>query len=141
MSNILTDKYELYSYATYLYFYAFFYMYLFEYNFLKGLLINIVGNTLFYYVFGYNIISFMCHKYWKHNLNTISMPQLLSCVSNIAVYNYINIFDNKYDILIIFPTNICLNIMIKNIYKDELIYSTNLRFIVLILFLFFKIIF
>ena len=141
MTKILTDKYELYSYTIYLYFYAFFYMYLFEYNFFKGLLINIVGNTLFYYVFGYNIISFMCHKYWKNNLNTISMPQLLSCASNIFVHNYINIFNNKYDILIILPTNIFLNMTIKNIYKDELIYSTNLRFIILMLFLFFKIIF
>ena len=114
----LTDKYELYSYSTYLYFYAFFYIYLFEYNFLEGLLINIVGNTFFYYMFGYNILTFMGHKYWKYNLNTISVPQLLSCASNIVVHNYINIFNNKYDILIIVPLSISSNIMIKNILSN-----------------------
>ena len=137
----LTDKYELYSYSTYLYFYAFFYIYLFEYNFLQGLLINIVGNTFFYYMFGYNILTFMRHKYWKYNLNTISVPQLLSCASNIVVHNYVNIFDNKYDILIIVPLSIFSNIMIKNMYKDEISYSRNLRFIIAMIFLFFRIIF
>ena len=137
----LTDKYELYSYSTYLYFYAFFYIYLFDYNFLQGLLINIVGNTFFYYMFGYNILTFMRHKYWKYNLNTISVPQLLSCASNIVVHNYINIFNNKYDILIIVPLSIFSNIMIKSMYKDEVSYSRNLRFIISMIFLFFRIIF
>jgi hypothetical protein len=137
----LTDKYELYSYSTYLYFYAFFYIYLFEYNFLQGLLINIVGNTFFYYMFGYNILTFMGHKYWKYNLNTISVPQLLSCASNIVVHNYVNIFDNKYDILIIVPLSISSNIMIKSMYKDEISYSRNLRFIISMIFLFFRLIF
>jgi hypothetical protein len=136
-----TDKYELYSYSTYLYFYAFFYIYLFEYNLLQGLLINIVGNTLFYYIFGYNIITFMGHKYWKYNLNTISMPQLFSCASNIVIHNYINVFNNKYDILIIFPLNVISNIMIKNMYKNEISYSRNLRFVIAMIFLFFRIIF
>ncbi len=136
-----TDKYELYSYTTYLYFYAFFYIYLFEYNLLQGLLINIVGNAFFHYIFGYNVITFMGHKYWHHNLNTISMPQLLSCASNIVIYNYVNIFDNKYDIIIMLLLNIFSNGMIKSMYKNEISYSKNLRFIVGMIFLFFRIIF
>jgi len=76
--------------------------------------------------------------------NKLSIDELEKCIEYATdKYYYTStpiIDDNKYDILIIFPTNICLNIMIKNIYKDELIYSTNLRFIILMLFLFFRII-
>lgn len=137
MSNTnLTDKYELYSYTTYLYFYAFFYLHLFEYTFLQSLFINIFGNIIFHYFFGYSILTFMCHKYWKYYLNTISMPQLLTCGSNIIINNYLTIFHNKYDFFIIIPLTFISNFAIQKMYKYEINHSKNLRFIIIFIFLF-----
>ena len=79
------NKYELYSYIIYLYFYTFLYEYIFQQTIFKGLVINIFGNILFYKICNYNIFSLLVHKYWKENLNTIAMPQLLSCISNTLI--------------------------------------------------------
>jgi hypothetical protein len=138
-NKFILDKYEMYSFTTYLYFYGFFYLYIFEEKFLISILLILFSNIIFYYLFNYNFISLMCHSYWKNNLNTIAMPQLLSCASNIIIYN--NQFINKYRIFINLPINILLFNFINKIYKNEINESKNLRFIIVILFFLIEFIF
>lgn len=117
------DKYELYSFSIYLYFYGFFYLFIFEQTLIKALLINILGNLFFYYIFNYNIISFIGHKYWKHNLVSIAIPQLITCSTNIVLYKTFNYY-------IDIPIYILLYFFMNKMYKEEISYSKNLRFII-----------
>lgn len=128
-----TDKYELYSFSIYLYLYGFFYLFIFEQTLIKGLLINILTNIFSFYIFKYNFISFLRHKYWRENLTDIAMPQLINCATNITIYSTLNISYN-YNILILSFTDILTYLLIKNMYKNEINYSKNLRFIINILF-------
>ena len=117
------DKYELYSYIIYLYFYTFFYEYIFEQTFLKGCFINIFGNIIFYKLCNYNIFSLLVHKYWKNNLNTIAMPQLLSCITNTLII--------KNDLMISpYISYIATYYIIKNMYPMEILESKQIRFTV-----------
>ena len=138
-NKIILDKYEMYSFTTYLYFYGFFYIYIFEQKFLIAILSIIFSNIIFYYIFNYNFISLICHSYWKNNLNTIAMPQLLSCVSNIMISN--NTLISKHTYVITIPINILLFNFIGTLYKNEIIESRNLRFIITILYFFIRFIF
>lgn len=124
------DKFELYSFSIYLYMYGFFYLFVFEQTFFKGLLINILFNVFSYNLINYNIIYFLQHKYWKKNLTNIAMPQLLTCATNITLYSTIE----KNNMYIIIPIEILFYYLLKNIYKDEISYSKNLRFIISIIF-------
>lgn len=134
MSKEELDKYELYSFSTYLYLYGFFYLFIFEQTFIRGLLINLFVNILMHYFFNQNIISFISHKYWKRNLNDISMPQLLTCLTNITLYTS---FSNSRYAVVILPSNILMEYFIRKIYKKEIIYSKNLRLIIYITFFLF----
>lgn len=124
------DKFELYSFTTYLYIYGFFYLFVFEQTFFKGLLINIIFNLFSHNLINYNIIYFLQHKYWKKNLSNIAMPQLITCATNVTLCTTIN-KNNSY---IVIPINIIQYYLLKNTYKDEIIYSKNLRFIINIIF-------
>ena len=137
-NKFILDKYEMYSFTTYLYFYGFFYLYIFEQKILVIFLSMIFSNVIFYYLFNYNFISLMCHSYWKNNLNTIAMPQLLSCGSNIVIYN---LLINRYTYVVSIPVNILLFKFIGSLYKNEIMESRNLRFIITLLFFFIRSIF
>lgn len=136
MTNNLinTDKYELYSFLIYLYFYAIFYRYVFEHSLFKGLIINIIGNIIFHKICNYNIFSLSVHKYWKHNLQTIAMPQLITCLVNTNIPNY-----DSY--LIITPTYILSYYFINNMYKTEIKESRQLRFTITIIFFLYNLFF
>jgi hypothetical protein len=139
--NDIIDRYEIYSFSVYLYFYGFFFLYIFEQKLLIAILSTIFSNILFSYLFKYNFISLLCHKYWKNNLNSIAMPQLLSCLSNIMIYNNTFINSNKYMYVVLIPSNILFYYLINIIYKKEIIQSKNLRFIIGMLFFIIKFIF
>jgi hypothetical protein len=132
-NNFILDKYEMYSFTIYLYFYGFLQLYIFEQKILISIFLTFFCNTIFYYLFKNNFITLLCHNYWKHNLNTIALPQLLSCASNIIVFQN---FTNKYFITI--PIDILFFNFISIIYKNELPQSKNLRFIIAILFFFIR---
>lgn len=123
----IIDKYELYSFSIYLYLYGFFYLFIFEQTLIKGLIINILSNFFTYYLINYNIISLIKHKYWRENLTDISMPQLITCTTNIITYSTLNIY-------FIIPIDIIVYLLIRKVYKNEISYSKNLRFIICILF-------
>ena len=59
----LTDSYELYSFAIYLYFFAYFILYTSEQSFLKMLFSNIIGNIFLEYILNYNVVRFIGHNY------------------------------------------------------------------------------
>ena len=128
MINKNKDKYELYSFAIYLYLYGFIYEYIFEQYFLKGLFLNFLINISSYFIFNYTILSFIRHKYWQSNLKDIAMPQLINSASNIILYSNFDI------IYITIPSNILLYLFIEYTYKNEIKYSKNLRFIINIIF-------
>jgi hypothetical protein len=128
-----TDKYELYSFSIYLYLYGFFYLFIFEQTFVKGLLINILVNIFSFFMFKYNFITFLKHKYWRENLTDIAMPQLINCATNITVYSTLHI--RYYNILVLSLCDVLTYFLIKNMYKNEISYSKNLRFIINIIFL------
>lgn len=128
----IIDKYELYSFSIYLYFYGFFYLFIFEQTLIRGLLINILGNLFFYYIFNNNIISFVSHKYWKHNLTNIAVPQLITCSTNILLYSTFSANVSNYFIDI--PIDILVYMLLNKLYKSEIDSSKNLRFIINILF-------
>ena len=130
----MLDKYEMYSFTTYLYFYGFFYLYIFEQPLLYAILSTIFSNIIFYQVFNFNSLSVMCHNYWKYNLNTVAVPQLLSCISNIIIYK--KTFSTKSIIIISPSLHILFHYIINVIYKKELLESKNLRFIITMLFIF-----
>jgi len=133
------DKFELYSFAIYLYFYAYSYLYLFEQTLLNFILYSIFQNIILNYLINHNIIKFITHTYWRDNLNEISVPQLLTCISNIYLRNNFKlIINNKY---IILPINIFIDYVINKIYKNEIKESRNLRFIITIFFFFISFIF
>ena len=133
------DKFELYSFTIYLYFYGYLYSYLLQQTLLNFILYNTFGNITLYYLINHNIIKFMTHTYWRNNLNEISVPQLLTCVSNIYMRdNFQLILNNNYIILSI---NIFIDYIINKIYKNEKKESRNLRFIITIFFFFISFIF
>ena len=129
------DIFELYSFSIYLYSYGYFYNFILDQSFTKGIIINIFFNFLTYYFFKYNIFTFISHSYWIKNKNTIAVPQLLSCLSNIFCNK---LFDNS---LIDLPINFILQYSISNVYKNENKYSNNLRFLFLSFYLIKKIFF
>jgi hypothetical protein len=135
-NKYILDYFEMYSFTTYLYFYGFFYSYIFEQKKIIIFLSIIFSNIVFYYIFNYNFISLICHLYWKNNLNTIAIPQLLSCVSNIMISK--NTFINRQTYFINTLINILLFHFIGILYKNELIESRNLRFIISILYFFIR---
>ena len=139
MTKETVDKIELYSFTIYLYFYGYFYFYIFQQTLINFLLYNIFANIILYYIINHNIIKFITHNYWRNNLNKISMPQLLTCISNIYLRNNFKlIINNNFTILFL---NIFIDYIIKKIYKNEKRESTNLRFIITIFFFFIDFIF
>jgi len=128
----ITDIYELYSFIIYLYGYGYFYSYIFCQPLVKGLFINISANLFSNYLLNTNIFKFITHNYWKNNLNSIAMPQLLSFLINIITSNDII----SSNIIIIMPINIFLNHLISKMYINEINYSKNIRYLLLLIYLF-----
>jgi hypothetical protein len=135
----IIDKYEMYSFTIYLYFYGLFYLYVFEQKFFTAILTSILSNILFYQIFNFSFITLITHTYWKNKLNTIAMPQLLSSISNIIIYK--NKFDNIYINIMINPLYIFIYYFINKVYNNEITESRNLRFIITFLFFFLRIFF
>jgi hypothetical protein len=129
-NKYVLDKYEMYSFTIYLYFYGFFYLYIFKQPILVAIFLASFSDIIIYYFLKYTFISLLFHSYWKNNFNTIAMPQLLLCLTNIFIYNY------NYTYIINIPIHILLGICINTVYYNEIIESKNLRYIILGLSLF-----
>ena len=131
----ITDIYELYSFIIYLYGYEYFYSFIYSQPLIYGLFLNISFNLFINYIFKTNIIKFITHSYWKSKLNTIAMPQLLSCTINIInSYDYLPKDYLPNNLIITVPMNLFLNHLISNMYKNELDDSKNIRYLMILLF-------
>lgn len=120
------DIFELYSFTSYLYLYGIFFLFVFEQPFLKFILINIFCNVFSYYTLNFNFLTFLKHNYWRKNLKEIAMPQLISCGTNLTIYSSFK-NDNVYISILM---NGLLHYLLKQMYKDELRYSKNLRLLI-----------
>ena len=120
------DIFELYSFTSYLYLYGIFFLFVFEQPFLKCILINIFCNVFSYYTLNFNILTFLKHNYWRKNLKEVAMPQLISCGTNLTIYSSFK-NDNIYISILM---NGLLHYLLKQMYKDELRYSKNLRLLI-----------
>jgi hypothetical protein len=121
------DKLELYSFGIYLYMYSYFVLATLNNNWINFIIYNIVCNGLLNYMINHNIVKLITHKYFNERLNDVSMPQLLTCMSNIYINSKMSIFGNNTYIKL--PVNILLNSMITKLYKNEIKESFHLRFI------------
>ena len=131
-----TDKYEFYSFVIYLYFFTYFYLYVLTESLFYLITFNIIGNAITNYTMNFNIFTLVSHNYWKNNLNTIAMPQLLSTLSTIIINDKLMFFNKPfYNTLIILPLNILVYKFISNMYKNEINISKNFRIISNIIFL------
>lgn len=129
-TTILFDKYEFYSFIIYLYIFVYFYSYVLRESFFYMLTFNIIGNVITNYTMNFNIFTLVSHNYWKYNLNTIAMPQLLSILSNIIINDKLIFFKNSfYNCLIIVPLNLLIYKFISNMYKNENNLSKNFRIV------------
>jgi hypothetical protein len=133
LNSNVNDIFELYSFIIYLYFYSYFYLSISNQSFFNFILSNLICNSFTHYFLNYNILTFIGHNYWKKNLNTIAMPQLINSVKNIYINSQITFFKNNYDYLIIIPTDIFVLYFIKRYYKNEDTKSKNLRYVISIL--------
>lgn len=82
-----TDIIELYSFTTFLNIHFNFYNYLLNtnLNIFKCILFTIFGNVFFSFLFKFNFIDLLFHKYWKNNLKTIALPQITSSLGTIII--------------------------------------------------------
>jgi hypothetical protein len=133
LNNNVNDIFELYSFVIYLYFYSYFYLSISEQSFFKFILFNTICNFFTHHFLKYNVFTFVGHSFWKKNLNTIAMPQLICSIKNIYVNSQIRFFNNNYDYLIIIPSDIFVLYFIKRYYKNEDTKSKNLRYVISIL--------
>ena len=67
------------------------------------------------------------NQFLRNNLNDIAMPQLISCSSQLLTYTY-----NNY---ITIPVNLFIFYLIDKIYKREIVYSRNIRVVLLFIYL------
>lgn len=126
------DKFELYSFCFYLYFFVYMYDNLIEQQLIKFIIFNSIGNYITTYCLNFNIFTLIMHKYLKKNIKDIVIPQAITCLSNI----YINRLSNTYAI----PLHILLNYIIINMYNENRT-SRNMRLSVTGFYIFMKFIF
>ena len=125
-----TDIIELYSFCAFLNIHFNFYNFILNTNLsiFKSILYIFISNTLFSFTFKFNIIDVIFHKYWKNNLKTIAVPQLINSVGTIIIKDmsitneYLNNITVKIGLLYI------LHYSILKYCKNELKRSKILRY-------------
>ena len=138
MSEILidkinkTDKFELYSFCFYLYFFVYINDYLMEQNILKFMILNFLGNYITTYLLNFNIFTLIMHKYLKIHIKDIVIPHALTCISNIYI--------NRWSLTTALPLQIVIHYFIIRMYNEDKI-SRNMRLSITILYIFAKFIF
>ena len=119
--NEIIDKFELYSFCFYLYFFVYTNNYFIEHQLLKFIFYNLLSNYITTTFLNFNIFTLILHKYLKQNLKNICIPQTITCLSNIYL--------TKYQLIISLPLHILINYFILSLYKENNI-SRNTRFII-----------
>ena len=103
-------------------------------NLLNIIISNLSTNLLLNYFIDHNIIKFISHKYWRNNLNQLSMPQLITCSSHIYLNSSLSLFGNN--LYVKSPIYFFIYFMISKMYKNEIKESIYLRFMIIMSFIF-----
>lgn len=117
----IIDKFELYSFCFYIYFFVYMNDYLMEQYFIKCIFLHLIGNYITNIMFNFNIFSLIMHKYLKSNLNSIVIPQSITCMSNI----YVSRISIEWSI----PSQFLINYFIYRVYKEDKV-SRNMRYLI-----------
>ena len=87
MTSQNTDIIELYSFGIFLNIHVNFYNFILNHqqSFFKSIIYIFFGNLLFSFLFKFNAIDILFHKYWKHQLRSIALPQLLNSFGTVVI--------------------------------------------------------
>jgi len=87
MTSQNTDIIELYSFGIFLNIHVNFYNFILNHqqSFFKSIIYIFFGNLLFSFLFKFNAIDILFHKYWKHQLRSIALPQLINSFGTVVI--------------------------------------------------------
>lgn len=87
MTSQNTDIIELYSFGIFLNIHVNFYNFILNHqqSFFKSIIYIFFGNLLFSFLFKFNVIDILFHKYWKHQLRSIALPQLINSFGTVVI--------------------------------------------------------
>ncbi len=126
-----TDIIELYSYGIFLNCHLNLLHFLFinkNITLYRSIIYLFCFNFLTKFTIKYTIIDIVFHKYWKYNLKTIAIPQLLNTCGMILINDFGSMNDYLNNYLIKFFLFIILNYFISINYNNELSYSITFRY-------------
>lgn len=87
MTSQNTDIIELYSFGIFLNIHVNFYNFILNHqqSFFKSIIYIFLGNLLFSFLFKFNLIDILFHKYWKYQLRSIALPQLINSFGTVVI--------------------------------------------------------
>lgn len=97
-------------------------------NILKGIIYVFLINLLTRFIFKYSFLNIIFHNYWKNNLKTIAMPQIIYSSGIVLINDLLG--ENSYtnNIYIKLLSMIGLNYFIKSNYINEINESVIFRY-------------
>lgn len=97
-------------------------------NILKGIIYVFLINLFTRFVFKYSFLNIIFHNYWKNNLKTIAMPQIIYSGGIVLINDLLG--ENSYtnNIYIKLLSMIGLNYFIKSNYINEINESVIFRY-------------
>lgn len=97
-------------------------------NILKGIIYVFLINLFTRFVFKYSFLNIIFHNYWKNNLKTIAMPQIIYSSGIVLINDLLG--ENSYtnNIYIKLLSMIGLNYFIKSNYINEINESVIFRY-------------
>ena len=97
-------------------------------NFFKGIIYIFLFNFVSKFIFKYSFLNILFHKYWKNNLKSIAMPQLIYSGGLVLINDFIceNQYINHYYAKIL--SIVGLNYFIKSSYSSEINESIIFRY-------------
>ena len=131
MTKKSTDIIELYSYCIFLNLNSNLINYTIlnpNINFFKGMIYIILINLITKFSIKYSALDIIFHKYWKNNLKSIVMPQILYSGGLIIMNDVVKEYEYLNNIYIKILMTIGINYFIRNSYVNELYDSLIFRY-------------
>ena len=131
MTKKSTDIIELYSYCIFLNLNSNLINYTIlnpNINFFKGMIYIILINLITKFSIKYSALDIIFHKYWKNNLKSIVMPQILYSCGLIIMNDVVKEYEYLNNIYIKILMTIGINYFIRNSYVNELYDSLIFRY-------------
>lgn len=131
MTKKSTDIIELYSYCIFLNLNSNLINYTIlnpNINFFKGMIYIILINLITKFSIKYSALDIIFHKYWKNNLKSIVMPQIIYSGGLIIMNDVVKEYEYLNNIYIKILMTIGINYFIRNSYVNELYDSLIFRY-------------